>query len=120
MKSCSALIITLLLFCLHSGQVLGQCQQKVSAQAVKVNKADKSGSFDLKVMSNGAFKGQLVQIQGTGETRIESFSGAGKKDFSFSQLGLSQEEIYRVVVEFDGEEVFLCKRKVLDIDFTNR
>lgn len=122
MKSCSALIITLLLliFCFSPGQALSQCPQRLGAKGIKVNKDAQAGSFNLSVIAPGSYKGQLLQINGTVELVVNSFNGTGNKNFSFKELELSQEEIYRVVVEFDGEEVFLCKRKVLDIDFTNR
>lgn len=121
MRSYSALIITLLLFifCLYPGQVLSQCKQQVSAKAIKVN-SDQSGSFDLSVVASGVFTGQLVQITGTSESKIELFTGSGTKNFSFKNLRLAQEEIYRVVVEFEDEGAFLCKRKVLEIEFANR
>lgn len=85
-----------------------------------MNKASQSGAFDLSVMAPGSYEGQLFQINGTVELVVDSFKGSGNKEFSFKELGLGQEETYRVVVEFDGEDAFLCHRKVLDVDFTNR
>lgn len=122
MKSYSALIITALLSFLlwDSGQAYAQCQQRLSLDNVLIDKSANKGSFELKVIASANYSGQLIQLLGPDESLITSFSGNGTKEFDFKNLALGEDGLFRVVVEFEGEDSFLCKKKMLDVEFTNR
>ncbi len=83
-----------------------------------MDKKSFSEQVELKVQAQGTFKVQLMEITSVHQKLIESLSGNGTKSFSFTNL--LKGNYYRVVVEFDNEEKFLCKRKVEDIDLTDK
>jgi len=122
MKSCSALIITVLLSILlwDSGQANAQCQQRLASDNVVIDKSANEGSFELKIIASANYNGQLIQLLGPDESLITSFSGSGTKEFNFKNLSLGEDGLFRVIVEFEGEDSFLCKKKMLDVEFTNR
>lgn len=122
MKSCSALVVTFLvsLFVLNTLRAEAQCEQRLYVDKKQMEKSADVGSFKLKVFASVPYKGQLIQLQGTNQHQIQSFSGSGTKDFSFKDLELGEDGLFRVIVEFEGEESFLCKKKMLDIEFTDR
>jgi hypothetical protein len=112
--------IVLVLISVHLYRdVLAQCNHRITITNVDADKKKADGQFDLKVVSGGSFKGQLIRIEGTNESTIGSFSGSGAKSFTFSQLNFSREIFYRVGIEFEGEEKLLCKRQVKDIVITD-
>lgn len=122
MKSCSALIITILLtiLLLDPRQANAQCQQRLISDNVLSDKSTNQGSFELKVIASANYNGQLIQLLGPNESLITSFSGSGTKEFYFENLSLGEDGLFRVIVEFAGEDSFLCKKKMLDVEFTNR
>lgn len=119
MRSYSALIIIALLFFIslsyHSAS--GQCSQKIEVSDLIVDKKDQKGSFRLSVGSGSGYTGQLVKIDGTSEQTVESFGNDARHQFS--NLDVSRDAIYRIVLLFSGEERFLCRRKVVDVEFAN-
>ncbi|MCB0490531.1 MAG: hypothetical protein R2820_14305 [Cyclobacteriaceae bacterium] len=119
MKSYSALIIIALLFfiSLSPHTASAQCSQQIKVSDLRVDKQDQKGSFRLSVGSGTDYTGQLIKIDGTSEQTVESF-GRGTRH-QFSNLDVSGDAIYRVVLSFSGEERFLCRRKVVDVEFAN-
>ena len=96
----------------------GQCQHTAKVENIKTSNSS-VGSFKLVVTGNSAFSGVLLKSNGFTESNIESFTGRGPKSFTFSGLDYSDESFYRISIEFDGEEKFICKKKIVDVVFTN-
>lgn len=119
MKSYSALIIIALLFFINLSYhtASAQCSQQIKVSDLKVDKQDQKGSFRLSVGSGSEYTGQLIKIDGTSERAVESFGRSSRHQFS--NLDLSGDAIYRIVLSFSDEERFLCRRKVVDVEFAN-
>lgn len=78
------------------------------------------GHLKIKVTSNGAFEGKLIELEGSSERVAEKFSGNGNDAFSFKHLNSNPEYSYKVEVDFLSEDKFLCKKRVLiDIRFSD-
>lgn len=94
-----------------------QCTQKIDLHKTKKANVATHGEFDLRIKSNG-YTAQLVQIDGIKESVVKSFNGSGGTATTML-TGLSKNYSYKVIVEFRGEEEFLCKRKVVFIPVTD-
>ncbi len=94
-----------------------QCAQTIDLKRTKKADFATHGEFDLKIKSDG-FTARLVQIDGINESIVKNYSGAGGTVTNVL-TGLSNLYAYKVVVEFRGEEKFLCKRKVVLIPVTD-
>ena len=110
------LVIIILVGC--TLQTFGQCPQKIKVGTLKTDNEGK-GKIDVNIQNAGPFNGKLVKITGTTQTTVQSFTGVGTKDFSFSSLSLDS-DFYRIVVDFTSESKFLCKSKTIDVDITSR
>ena len=75
--------------------------------------------FDIRVIADESYTGQLFRIEGTLQTEVTSFSGSSERSFTFSDLQSNNEIFYRVIIEYTGEEKFLCRRRVKDILITD-
>jgi hypothetical protein len=111
----SITIVVILIFMHLYGGLLAQCNDKIKITEVVADQEKATGQFDVTVVAEGSFKGQLISIEGTNEVIAESFWGTGAKSFTFAELNLSKINFYRVVIEFADEQKFLCKRRVKDI-----
>jgi hypothetical protein len=108
------LVISLVLLSMGT---YAQCAQKIDVERTKKADGATLGEFALKIKSDG-FKAELIQIDGINESVIKKFSGSGLA-VTNTLTGLSNRYAYKVVVEFKGEEKFLCKRKVVLIPVTD-
>jgi hypothetical protein len=90
------------------------CQQKIDIQNQK--KEGSNSSFELKLKSTDTFSGQLIEIGENGQSVVQTFSGQGDTQQSFKNL---KNSYYRVILEFQNEEKFLCKRKIFTVDLTD-
>lgn len=97
--------------------VHAQCTQKIDLQKTKKADGATYGEFDLRIKSNG-FTAELIQIDGINESVVKRFNGSGGTAGN-ALTGLSKNYAYKVIVEFRGEEKFLCKRKVVLIPVTD-
>lgn len=118
-KNRTLTFIGILVFTQLPGNLLAQCSQRIEISNVVADQDRTNGTFDLKVVAKGLFNGQLVSIEGTHQVLVKSFSGSGEEFFSFAELNPDKEIFYRVIIEFEGEEKFLCKRRVKDIVITD-
>ena len=109
----NALIILILTLGLtyQTTQAQTLCSQK--SQISDVKKAGDKSSFELKLSSSDIYSGKLVEINGTDQTVIQTFSGHGNLEKAFKNLKESQ---YRIILDFKNETKFLCKQKTLMID----
>lgn len=119
MKSCRALVIILLalFFWADPADALAQCPQRIATKDVKIDKNSGSGSFKLEVNSGSGYQGEVIQLNGINQSSIETFRGNGSSEFTFSNLELSGEVWYRAVIEFNGEDGILCRKRYIDVDF---
>jgi hypothetical protein len=110
------LITLLLILSLTSKTTQAQtvCTQKIEIKDVK--KAGDKSSFELKLSSNEAFTGKLVEITPSDPVEIQTFNGQGNLKKTFINLKESQ---YRIILEFRNETKFLCKQKIFSIDLTD-
>ena len=99
--------------------LLAQCSQRIEISNITVDQKQSSAKFDLKVIAQTTYHGQLYRIDETNEVLIQSFSGSGERLFSFDNLQFGKDGFYRVVIEYAGEDKFLCKRRVKDIVVTD-
>ena len=102
-----------------SGDLLAQCNQRIEVSKIVTDEQQTRLDFDLKVEAQQAYNGQLVRIEGTDQVLIRSFSGSGEASFTFNDLAMNKNSFYRVIIEYEGEEKFLCKRRVKDIVITD-
>lgn len=119
MKSCRALVIILLAVFFWGDPVdaWSQCPQRIATKDIKIDKNSGSGSFKLVVNSNSGYRGEVIQLNGTHQSTMESFSGNRSSEFTFSKLELGGEVWYRAVIEFNEEDGILCRKKYIDVDF---
>ena len=109
-----------ILVCMQSyGHLQAQCSQKVEVSNVVTDDRKTQASFDVKVIANEVYNGQILKIDGTRQSVFKSFSGSGERSFSFEDLAPGNDMFYRVVIEYAREEKFLCKRRVTDIAITD-
>lgn len=108
-------VIGVLVFMHLYGDLAAQCTQQIEVSGVAFDEARAHATVELRIIADEAYKGQILRIEGTSQTLTRSFSGSGKQSFSFSDLDINNEIFYRVVIEYEGEKNFLCKRRVKDI-----
>lgn len=111
--------IGVLVFMHLYGDLTAQCAQKIEVSGVIFDEARTRASVEIRIIADEAYEGQLLRIDGTHQTLTRTFSGSGEQSFSFSDLDINNEVFYRVVIEYTGEEKFLCKRRVKDILLTD-
>ena len=85
------------------------CQSSVKVTQAKTVRNSDLGVIEIRVESRGGFSGKLVAFKGIEEFTVKDFSGAGGKNILFDNL--KRDVVYRVVVSFDGESEFLCRKK---------
>ena len=95
--------------------VLAQCNQRIEVSKIVTDEQEGRIDFELKVEADQIYKGQVVKIEGIDQVVIKSFSGSGHASFAFKALAINEDSFYRVIIEYEGEERFLCKRRVKDI-----
>ena len=86
-----------------------QCQSSVKVTQAKALRNSDLGVIEIRVESRGGFSGKLVAFKGIEEFTVKDFSGTGGKNLLFDNL--KRDVVYRVVVSFDGESEFLCRKK---------
>ena len=120
-NSIKALLGIAVLMHFSPGNVLAQCSQRVEVSNIVTDEQETRLAFKVDVVAQAQqiYNGQLVKIDGTDQVLIRSFSGSGDDSFDFTDLVVNNESFYRVIIEYEGEEQFLCKRRVKDIVITD-
>lgn len=88
-----------------------QCSQKLELK--KVYSRGNVGELVLNVNTNSAFTASLLEMGDGANKTIVTRTGTGSQTVDFKNIKASS--YYKIIVEFEGEEKFLCKTKV----FTN-
>lgn len=99
--------------------LLAQCSQRIEISNIVRDDNQSKANFDVKVIAQTTYSGQLFRIDGTNEVLIRTFSGSGERLFSFQDLKMTEDGFYRLVIEYAGEDKFLCKRRVKDVVVTD-
>ncbi|MEQ8303460.1 MAG: hypothetical protein RIB47_08720 [Cyclobacteriaceae bacterium] len=120
MMSCRALTVIALVsfFYVIASPASAQCTNALKSEKWAVSESG-IGSFMLAVKSDGPFKGELTRISGIQELSVSVFSGSSTDNIKFSDLIVDDDSFYRVTVNFTSEDTFLCKQRVLDVEFIN-
>ena len=113
------LLIGIVALAFAYGDLAAQCKQRIEVSNIVADNEKSQVDFDIRVIADESYTGQLFRIEGTLQTEVTSFSGSSERSFTFSDLQSNNEIFYRVIIEYTGEEKFLCRRRVKDILITD-
>jgi hypothetical protein len=98
-----------------SQQGFAQCSSSVKLiKTTRPTAQGHDGKIEVKVVTNGTFKLQLFYFSfSEGENKlIQTLNESSSKTITLSDL--SFDIPYQVVIEYDAEEKFICRKKIIE------
>jgi hypothetical protein len=106
------LVFFLVFTTIFCGYASAQCSQKIHFDKIMSSSTNGTdGKINLKIESSGPYTVQLVELKDTEESVIKSQAGSLSQSMEFDRLRVNS--VYKIIVEFQNEEKFFCKKKVI-------
>lgn len=99
-------------FNLCNGDLFGQCPGKIdiSKKSPGVD-GQNNGFIELAITASNTYSIKLMQLDGGSEKVVSRRQRVRERTITFNNL--SPDLIYKVIIDFDGEEKFVCQTKVI-------
>lgn len=102
-----------------SVDALAQCSNTVELLRVSPGSSSNTGVIEIRVKTTKPYQAKLIRLHDATETVITTKQGNGSGTVTFNNL--PSEALYKVSIEFNDEEKFLCRTRALsDIVLTSR
>jgi hypothetical protein len=96
-----------------SQQVHAQCASSVKLiKTTRPTAQGHDGKIEVKVVTNGTFKLQLFSVSEAEPRLIKTLHDSNSQSITFTDLTFNIP--YQIVVEYDSEEKFICRKKIVE------